>query len=99
MYWDNRVISSEGNFPARPYECIGGHSANGLDPCTNGTGYYWCILPGVVGIYLGCVLRPFMHQDRVDVRHGVLCLLHFPKRYHQRIHELAEVFLASVNDK
>ena len=32
MYWDNRVISSEGNFPARPYECIGGHSANGMDP-------------------------------------------------------------------
>ena len=32
MYWDNRVISSEGSFPARPFECIGGHSANGLDP-------------------------------------------------------------------
>ena len=32
MYWDDRVISAEGNFPARPYECIGGHSANGLDP-------------------------------------------------------------------
>ena len=32
MYWDNREISAEGNFPARPYECIGGHSANGLDP-------------------------------------------------------------------
>ena len=32
MYWDNREISAEGNFPARPYECIGGHSANGMDP-------------------------------------------------------------------
>ncbi len=32
MYWDNRQISSEGNFPVRPFECIGGHSANGLDP-------------------------------------------------------------------
>lgn len=32
MYWDMRATSSEGNFPARPYECIGGSSANGLDP-------------------------------------------------------------------
>ena len=32
MYWDNRVMSPDGNFPARPFECIGGHSANGLDP-------------------------------------------------------------------
>jgi len=32
MYWDNRVMSPSGNFPARPYECVGGHSANGLDP-------------------------------------------------------------------
>lgn len=32
MYWDTRAVSSEGNFPARPYECIGGHSANGMDP-------------------------------------------------------------------
>ena len=32
MYWDNRQMSPDGNFPARPFECIGGHSANGLDP-------------------------------------------------------------------
>ncbi len=32
MYWDNRVMSPDGDFQARPFECIGGHSANGLDP-------------------------------------------------------------------
>ena len=32
MYWDNRQMSPDGNFPVRPFECIGGHSANGLDP-------------------------------------------------------------------
>jgi hypothetical protein len=32
MYWDMRAVSKEGDFPARPYECIGGHSANGMHP-------------------------------------------------------------------